>query len=271
MTSTLTPVERNYQVDGITLHVASWEHPTVSVPPLVLLHGIWDTWRTFDQVAGYLAASRTMYAVDLRGHGDSSKPEHGYRFADYAADVRGLLAQLPHERVDLLGFSLGSLVAITLVAQDATCINRLILEDPPAGADRADPMRRLWFEHLLELKRLPFEQVVDGLAEMNPTRDRATNELSARALMNTADGPFRAFLDSDTGPVATPEQLTRLTMPVLILRADPEKGGALPDEGKSALTTGMSHARLVEFDGVGHLIHGERPEEFVRAVKEFLG
>jgi pimeloyl-ACP methyl ester carboxylesterase len=264
-------IERDYQTNGITLHVASWENPAAIASPLVMLHGIWDTWRTFEPVAPALAAQRTVYAADLRGHGDSSKPETGYRLTDYAADVRGLLDQLPHERVDLLGFSLGALVAMVLAAEQPERIQRLILEDPPAGADRPDPMRRLWFEHLLDLKRQPFEQVVEGLAEMNPTRDRATDELSARALMNTAGGPFRAFLDGDTGPVATPEQLARLTMPVLILRADPEHGGALSDEGKATLTEGMPHARLAEFAGVGHLIHGERPEPFVRAVEEFLG
>ena len=45
------------------------------------------------------------------------------------------------------------------------------------------------------MKQQPFEDVVEGLAELNPTRDRATNELSARALINTADGPFKATLD----------------------------------------------------------------------------
>jgi pimeloyl-ACP methyl ester carboxylesterase len=62
-----------------------------------------------------------------------------------------------------------------------------------------------------------------------------------------------------------------VTLPVLILRAAPLRIGALSDEGKSALTAGIPHARLVEFDGVGHLIHGERPKEFVQAVEEFLG
>jgi pimeloyl-ACP methyl ester carboxylesterase len=76
-----------------------------------MLHGIWDTWRIFERLAARLVREQTLYALDLRGHGDSDKPADGYAITDYAADVRGVLARLGHERVALLGFSLGSLVA----------------------------------------------------------------------------------------------------------------------------------------------------------------
>ena len=69
---------------------------------------------------------------------------------------------------------------------------------------------------------------------MNPTRDRATNELSARALINTADGPFRALRD-DGLPPDLPALLAGTTQPLLILRADPEYGGALNEQGRDEL------------------------------------
>ena len=270
------PVERGWDADGVRIHGAVWERPGAGAPPLVLLHGIWDTWRTFAGVAPRLARGRAVYAPDLRGHGDSDKPEWGYRHADYAADVLAVLRHLPHGRVDLLGFSLGALVALHLAAEHPERLARLVLEDPPLDP-AADPRgRAAWFAALLELKRLPFAEVVDELAALNPGRDRATNEASARALINTADGPFRAHLDREDGEDAgtdVPALLARLAAsgpPTLVLRADPASGGALADAGRDQLLAALPAARLVEFPGAGHLLHAERPDEFVAAVEGFL-
>jgi pimeloyl-ACP methyl ester carboxylesterase len=250
------------------LHVASWPGPREH-PPLVMLHGIWDTWQIFEPLVGRLATLRTLYALDLRGHGESGKPDEGYAVADYAADVREVLAQLGHERVSLLGFSLGALVAMQLVADIPEQVAALILEDPPHSPG-ADPRgRAAWLSALLELKQLPFDDVVEGLSDLYPTRDRATNELSARALINTADGPFRAMRDQGI-TIDLPAILARSTQPTLILRADPQFGGALNEQGRDELRAARPDVQIVEFPDTGHLIHAECPEAFLTAVEAFL-
>ena len=252
----------------IRIHVATWPGPSDALP-LVLLHGIWDTWQTFERAATQLATERTVHALDLRGHGESDKPDDGYEPGDYAADVMGVLDQLGHEQVALLGFSLGSLVASQLVATRPTGITRLILEDPPYSPGTDLRGRSAWLRILLDLKNQPFEDVVEGLSELNPTRDRATNELSARALMNTADGPFRASLGR-TDPVNVPALLGDWTRPTLLLQADPALGAALSDAGREALHAAVPHAQIVRFPGSGHLIHAEQEDAFVAAVRAFL-
>lgn len=255
----------------IQIHVATFPSPATDARPLVLLHGIWDTWRSFERVATRLARGRTVHALDLRGHGESSKPDEGYAHADYAADVLGVLDALALAQVDLLGFSLGAMVATRLVADRPERIARLVLEDPPYSPG-ADPRGRLaWFATLLDLKRQPFEDVVEGLSELNPTRDRATNELSARALIDCADGPFHAQLDPKSSRFDLPATLACVTFPVLILRADPEFGGAMNEAGRDECLVACPAARLVEFPGCGHLIHAEREDNFVAAVEDFLG
>ncbi|MGN6676090.1 MAG: alpha/beta fold hydrolase [Thermomicrobiales bacterium] len=251
------------------IHVATWPGPATCAP-LVLLHGIWDTWATFAQVAPQFAADRAVYALDLRGHGQSDKPATGYQTGDYAADVLGVFAALSLAPPVLLGFSLGALVAAHLAATHPEYLSRLILEDPPYCPD-ADPRgRAAWLRTLLDLKRQPFEDVVEGLAELNPTRDRATNELSARALLVTADGPFQALLDEVNTPSELPGQLARVTASALVLRADPACGGALSDVGYAAVRAALPAASYVEFPGSGHLIHAEREHDFVAAVRAFL-
>lgn len=267
-----TPIHSAFRVPHSAfpqrLHVAAWTGPS-DRPPLIMLHGIWDTWRIFEPLAARLSAVRALYAVDLRGHGESGKPEGGYAIADYAADLREVIEQLGHERVSLLGFSLGALVATQLVADIPARIASLILEDPPHSPG-ADPRgRAAWLGALLELKHQPFEDVVDGLSELYPTRDRATNERSARALIDTADGPFRALRDGGITP-DLPAILARSTQPTLILRADPQRGGALNERGRDELLAARPDARLVEFPDTGHLIHAEREAAFLAAAEAFL-
>ena len=253
----------------LRIHVATWAG-SPDAPPLVMLHGIWDTWRIFARVGAALAAERTVHALDLRGHGDSDKPETGYAIEEYAADVRGVLDALGLARADLLGFSLGASVATRLAADTPERVARLLLEDPPHSPD-ADPRgRAAWLRTLLELKGQPFEEIVENMGDMYPTRDHATNERSARALLGTADGPFRALLDA--GPVASdlPARLAAAARPTLILRADPASGGALTARGRDELRAALPTAQLVEFPEVGHLIHAEREAAFLAAVEEFL-
>jgi pimeloyl-ACP methyl ester carboxylesterase len=253
----------------LQIHVATWSGPSDAIP-LVLLHGIWDTWRIFARVGAALAAERTVHALDLRGHGDSDKPETGYELGDYAADVRGVLDALGVARVDLLGFSLGALIATRLAADSPERVARLLLEDPPHGPD-ADPRgRAAWLRTLLELKQQPFEEVVESMGDMYPTRDRAINERSARALLGTADGPFRALIDADSTASDLPARLAAAARPTLILRADPRFGGALTARGRDELLAALTAAQLVEFPDAGHLIHAEREEAFLAATGGFL-
>jgi len=77
---------------GVTLQYA--ERGSASGVPVFLLHGVTDSWRSFEHVLPYLPSTIRAIAVTLRGHGDSSRPEGGYRYAEMAGDVRALMDAL---------------------------------------------------------------------------------------------------------------------------------------------------------------------------------
>ena len=108
--------------------------------PVVALHGMCSTSATWDRVAARLAEQgRRTIALDLRGHGRSSRPG-SYACSSMRDDVLAFLDAHELRRVDLLGHSLGGPVAF-LVAQHAPDrVRRLVVEDAsPPSASSADP------------------------------------------------------------------------------------------------------------------------------------
>jgi len=96
-------------------------------PPIVLIHGITssaDTWRPALTAA---ADDRTLIAPDLLGHGGSAKPRGDYSLGAFASGARDLLAALGHDRVTVVGHSLGGGIAMQFAYQFPERTERLVL------------------------------------------------------------------------------------------------------------------------------------------------
>ena len=76
------------------------EQGSPSGTPVVLLHGITDSWRSFEGVLPHLPRSIHAYALTLRGHGNADRPEAGYTPADFAADVATFMDAVGIESVE---------------------------------------------------------------------------------------------------------------------------------------------------------------------------
>ncbi len=106
--------------EAVGLNVLAWPaaDPAAGAPPFVLLHGLASTARSWDPVAGRLvAAGHDVFAVDLRGHGLSDKPDDGYDMETLAGDLVGLLDRLGLDRPVLAGHSLGAFVIVDALAR----------------------------------------------------------------------------------------------------------------------------------------------------------
>ena len=98
--------------------------------PLLLLHGLADSATVWSSLGAYLSPKYHVVAPDLRGHGESSKPDSGYSSAEIIADLEALLAHLGWKRSHILGHSWGAKVAAIWATQNPECFNSLILVDP---------------------------------------------------------------------------------------------------------------------------------------------
>ncbi len=114
----------------LRFHYVQWgEHGT----PIVCISGITANAFCFQAFADGLADNHRVIAYDLRGRGDSEKPEHGYSVAIHADDLVKLIDAWGLERPVVLGHSLGAFIALYFAAHYPDKLSKLILVD--AGAD----------------------------------------------------------------------------------------------------------------------------------------
>src|ERR687896_964992 len=97
--------------------------------PIICLHGITAQHRAFNAAARYLEASRGFGGVDLRGRGDSDKPESGYSLEVHAADVVRVLDHLGLESAVLAGHSMGGFVALKTALMFPERVRAIVLLD----------------------------------------------------------------------------------------------------------------------------------------------
>ena len=110
------------------VELAIW-HAGDGTEPLVCLHGITAQHRAFNALARYLASSRLLVGVDLRGRGDSEKPGSGYGLEAHARDVARVLDHLDADRGVIVGHSMGAFVALTTARSYPDRVRALVLLD----------------------------------------------------------------------------------------------------------------------------------------------
>lgn len=119
-------IDKTLAVNDLRFHYRDWNGHGW---PTLLLHGISSTSHIWDLVAPLLAEEARTVALDLRGHGQSDKPDGDYSFESITGDILGVLAALKYERPVIVGHSWGANVGLHLAANHADRIGGLIMVD----------------------------------------------------------------------------------------------------------------------------------------------
>jgi pimeloyl-ACP methyl ester carboxylesterase len=116
----------------IELSYLEWqpETGTEKVPRLLLLHGLADSAIVWTSLGNYLSNHYHIVAPDMRGHGESSKPETGYTFKNAIADLEALMARLNWPDAHILGHSWTGKLAPIWAKQNPDRFCSMILVDP---------------------------------------------------------------------------------------------------------------------------------------------
>jgi N-formylmaleamate deformylase len=258
------------QANGIRLHYA---RTGGAKPPLVLVHGFSDDGLCWTPVARVLEETYDILMPDARGHGHSEAPAQGYGPIDYADDLAGVIAGLRFRHPLLLGHSMGAITVLVLAGRHPKIPRAVVLEDPPAWWAKGSPppytteWRAQTQARIEEFQRLTLEEMVAMERAEEPGWSEEELVHWADSKLHLHPNVFRQ--DSRIG-VDWPALLGRITCPVLLLTADPERGAIVTDAWAAALRAMVPHVSIAHIAGAGHSIHRDQKADFLKVVRAFL-
>jgi pimeloyl-ACP methyl ester carboxylesterase len=236
--------------------------------PLLLLHGYTDSSRSWSLVAPHLAKYRLLIP-DQRGHGASDAPECCYGTAQFAHDARLLLDALRVERAAVAGHSLGSMVAVSLAADDPERVSKIIL----IGSTALVPVKRGdWLYDNVAALKAPLDPSSQFMRDWDPANQPTpVAPLFAAAVrdefmtipLHVWKGVMRELASVPVGRHA-PD----IRAPVLVLSGG--KDPLFPAEHHQSLLKAFPQAKARIFAGLGHNPNWEKPEEVAAEISRFL-
>lgn len=247
-------------------------------PSLLLLHGITDNLRTYDDLAPKLAADGyRVFAIDHRGHGRSSHAPT-YDLSDYAADAVTVIDELIGEAPVIVGHSLGGLVGLYVAARHPDHCRALFVEDPPIfAAEKIEgTVFEVYFTFLRDFLVDHRERggTVDELIEMAGAMPLLTeSQLAAYAEgLMTMDPALLTPPLEDRGldDFVSDDDLPSIGQPVYLLSGVYDLGGAMRADEPARFLRLITQAGHTHVDDTGHMIHQQQPDRYLAALRSFL-
>jgi pimeloyl-ACP methyl ester carboxylesterase len=273
------------EVNGTTLHYVA---AGTSGTPILLVHGFPETWWAFRELIPLLAAHHRVYAVDLRGFGDSDNKPGEYDSATSAEDLHLLIAHLGVGPVHVTGQDVSGATVFRLATthpQDVLSLIAIETGLPGFGVEALADITHggAWYIGVLTTPGIP-EMLLAG-REREFLGRFAFSATSATADANTdadidefvrsyarpdgwrgAIGLYRSML-SEGSEIKALADTPGLTVPVLAVGA----GGGSFTAATMTRAAAATEVSSVSLDGVGHYVAMEAPEELAKAVLEFVG
>ncbi len=276
-------VEHHYaDLGDVTLHYVT----AGSGPQVLMLHGWPQTWFMWRGVIAGLAEEFQLIAVDLRGLGDSSRPQTGYDTTTVSNDVWRLMHDvLGHEHFFVAAHDWGGPVAYALAAQHRAAVRAMAILDVPVPGD-GSPLETIsrWHYGFHSLPDLP-EALVAGREDiyleffyrMGGARPDAISIEAQQEYLRTYRQPgamragfnyYRA-LRRDVRDHQRYLADGKLEMPILVYGGGAPRAGRgnVAQESWQRVATNVSGGIA---DGCGHWIAEERPAWVAERFAEFF-
>lgn len=253
--------------NGINLQYV--ERGDASGIPVIFLHGITDSWRSFELLLPHLPESIRAFALTQRGHGDADRPETGYLPQDFAADVARFMDAVGLESAVIVGHSMGSFntqrfaidfperaLGIVLIDSFVNCRdNAVLVEFYETGILKlTDSVPR---EFVREFQESTFAQPIpESFLE---TVINESLKLPARLWKET----FKDLISTDFS-----DELGKIEAPTLIVWG--EKDAYFPRSDQETLLEKIANSELLIYPGVGHTPQWEMPEKLAADLVRFI-
>ena len=235
--------------------------------PVLFIHGYADSSHSFDRLAPFLKRGLNHYFLDLRGHGDSAKPETGYAVADFVQDVVSFAQPLNQPRISLVGHSMGGVIAQKIAAAHPELVSKMILINSSARAkgnsvlsaikDEVDSFTEAVDDVFIKDFQTPGSPVPASFLE---TIISESKKVPLAVWQQVISG----LLEADNSAT-----LRQITADTLLLYGENDAVFSLADQ--QYLLDHIPASSLRRIPGAGHAPHWEKPELAAEAINRFLG
>ncbi|HEX9513914.1 MAG TPA: alpha/beta hydrolase [Puia sp.] len=266
------------EVNGIKIHYVIGGEGE----PLVLVHGFGQNWYMWNRLLPQLSKHFTVIAPDLRGVGESDKPEGGYDKKTMASDIHELVKKLGYKSIKLAGHDIGLMVAYAYAAQYGSEVKKIALMDallpgvePVWGQVRAAAW---WFgffgwpasgELVAGRERLfltNFWPVVGHVKDAF-TKEEVDEFVRAYAQPGATTGAFHWFGAFEQDAKDNKELMkNKLTMPLLAMGGEFQSAAFLADHSRLVATT-VKESRI---KGAGHWLVQENTADVQQSLLDFF-
>ena len=283
----MEPISHFFYSDRLKLQF--WDYGTDAKPSLVLVHGSLDHARMWDWVAQSLCHHYHVFALDLRGHGNSAwAPGATYSGIEHVLDLSALLDIIDDFPIRLVGHSLGGVIVLHYSGvyparvRKAVSIEGLGLPPEHRVHHAASQRFREWIETVRGLeKRAPksypsIEAAVARMKEVNPRlSDEVARHLTLHGTNWESDGSLLWKFDNYARAMAplghhipdTAEVFRQITCPTLFFWGT-ESFLPLPDSDPRFQA--IPNRRMIKVPGAGHWVHHDQLDLFLRESSSFL-
>ena len=254
------------EVQGLKMHY--WEWGDRGNPDVLLVHGWTGFGKTWAGVAESLADRYHVVAPDHRGHGESDKPVTGYRLQDFVTDMHEFIQKLELNRPAYVGHSWGGNIGTIMASDFGQDISRAFLEDPV-----------YWKMVNAFVTSLPQALARSNRPESDIRADGKSRGLTPEQIDEdvyrhhhfSPHAVTRLLSDNREWARVCEDHMKRITVPTLVLVADINAGGyMIPEELEYYRSIAPTDLEFRLWEGVGHMMHGAKPEQFNQELAEFL-
>lgn len=236
---------------------------------LLLLHGLGSSKRDWDAQVPFFSKKYRVITLDLRGHGDSTKPLNDYGVALMTKDVKQFLDLMKIKKATIVGFSMGGAVAFEMAAAHPEYLENLVIVN--SGPDFND-LGKIGQDLLKNRTEFLETKGLAALAKqisfnMFPEHHQIVlrNEFEERCRNNEYNAYYKSFITLMAWGLGT--KLKDIKIRTLVVASDMDY---TPINFKENYVKEMSNAQLVVIENSRHGVIIDQPEAFNLTLQNFL-